>query len=76
MVETSTPEVVVFSSVPGSAYGPPDSVGASLTATTVTVLAIASTWVSTPPLLVPPVSRMLVRVTTRLVVSGAWLLLR
>ncbi len=52
------------------------SVGASLTLTTVTVEAMASTVVSCPPLAVPPVSRRLVRVTTRFEVLGDSLVLR
>ena len=48
-----------------------ESVGASLTGTTVTVDAMASVGVSTPPLAVPPLSLIWVRVNTRLPAVGS-----
>ncbi|MNF72001.1 hypothetical protein D3C84_539620 [compost metagenome] len=50
--------------------------GASFTASTPTVAAMLTLVLSTPPLLVPPLSVMLASVTTRLLPVGASLLLR
>ena len=49
------------------------STGASLTGVTVTVEAIVTFFVSTPPLAVPPVSTTWVSVTVRVAEVGPWL---